>query len=88
MKYKGGEYLTLKRGKVIYKIRINKLIANMSVGELYLAEDSFKIKYIFNVYEGLLGPIYSLGKYDDGLYGTSVCELKVGFKDVIKRLFK
>jgi len=82
-----GKTLTLKQDKTICVVTVTKMIANMPASRLYLAKDDFGIFYLFEVYEGL-HTIYSIGKYDDGLWGTKTCEIKVKFKDRIKGWFK
>lgn len=82
-----GENLHLKQGCNHFHITIDKVIANMPANTLYLASDSSGEKYIFSVYDGLRIS-YSLGRYDDGLFGTKTCTIKVGLKEKIKRWLK
>lgn len=78
-----GKKLHLKQGSNHIYVTINKLIANVPSNTLYLAFDDKGEKYIFSVYDGLR-TMYSIGRYEDGLYGTKVCTIKVSLKDRIK----
>lgn len=82
-----GRNLHLKQGRNNYHITIDKVIANMSANTLYLVSDSSGENYIFSVYDGLRIS-YSLGRYDDGLFGTKTCTIKVSLKEKIKGWLK
>lgn len=82
-----GQELRLKQGKNIINIKLDKIIANLPSSDLYSAYDNDGEKYIFSVYDGLK-TIYSLGKYEDGLWGTKVCTMKVSLIDKLRGWFK
>lgn len=82
-----GQELKLKQGKNTYEIKLTKLIANLPSNKLYLALDENGTQYIFSVYDGL-SVTYSIGKYDDGLWGTKPCKIKVSILDRIRGWLK